>query len=140
MSNPTLTTASKPLRIGLWLSQTVLALVYVPAGAMKLFSPVAQVAAQIPWAADVPSWFVRIIGVVDLSAGLGILLPALTRITPGLTIWAARGSIVLQICAMFFHGLRNEWAVLPFNAFLIALAVFIAWGRSSRAPIAARGA
>ncbi len=140
MSNPTLQTASKPLRIGLWLSQMVLALVYVPAGSMKLFSPIAQVAAQIPWAADMPSWFVRMIGVVDLSAGLGVVLPALTRIAPGLTVWAARGSIVLQICAMFFHGMRNEWAVLPFNAFLIALAAFIAWGRSSRAPITARGA
>lgn len=139
MSNPTIQTASKPLRIGLWLSQIALALVYAPAGTMKLFSPVAQVATQIPWAADVPTWFLRAIGVVDLSAGLGILLPALTRIAPGLTVWAARGSIALQICAIFFHGIRNEWAVIPFNAVLIALALLVAWGRSQRAPITARG-
>lgn len=131
---------SKGLRIGLWCAQALLALVYLPAGAMKLFSPVAQVAAQIPWAGDVPEAFLRLIGVVDLSAGLGLLLPALTRIAPRLTVWAAIGSIVLQICAMSFHISRGEYPVIPMNLTIIAFSAFVAWGRARRAPIAARGA
>ncbi len=131
---------SKGLRIGLWCAQALLALVYIPAGAMKLFSPVAQVAAQIPWAGDVPEAFLRLIGVVDLSAGLGLLLPALTRIAPRLTVWAAIGSIALQICAMLFHISRGEYPVVPMNLTIIALSAYVAWGRARRVPIVPRGA
>jgi uncharacterized membrane protein YphA (DoxX/SURF4 family) len=131
---------SKGLRIGLWCVQALLALVYIPAGAMKLFSPVAQGAAQIPWAGDVPEAFLRLIGVVDLSAGLGLLLPALTRIAPRLTVWAAIGSIALQICAMLFHISRGEYPVVPMNLTIIALSAYVAWGRARRVPIAPRGA
>lgn len=131
--------ASRKMRYGLWTAQILLALVYVPAGLTKLFSPVAQAAAQIPWAGDVPELFLRFIGLVDLSAGLGLLLPALTRIAPKLTIWAGIGSTTLQICAMVFHISRGEYMVVPFNAVIIALSVYVAWGRAKKAPITARG-
>lgn len=130
--------SSKSIRIGLWVSQILLALVYVPAGSMKLFAPVVQVAANIPWAGDVPEAFLRFIGVVDLSAGLGVLLPALTRIYPGLTVYAAQGSIALQICAMVFHASRGEYMVIPFNLFIIGLSAFVAWGRKHKAPVLPR--
>ncbi|PLK47004.1 DoxX family protein [Uliginosibacterium sp. TH139] len=133
-------TASKGMRFGLWFSQLLLALVYMPAGLMKLTSPVAQAATQIPWAADVPEMFLRFIGLVDLSAGLGLLLPALTRIAPRLTVFAAYGSVALQLCAFFFHISRGEYFVLPMNLLLIALALFVAWGRTKKAPIASRSA
>lgn len=139
-SSNTQPTASKGMRFGLWFSQLLLALVYVPAGLMKLTSPVAQVATQIPWAADVPELFLRFIGLVDLSAGLGLLLPALTRIAPRLTVFAAYGSVALQVCALFFHISRGEYVVVPMNLVLIALALFVAWGRTRKAPIAPRGA
>ncbi|MEI8633189.1 DoxX family protein [Vibrio sp. PP-XX7] len=105
---------------------------------MKLFAPVQQVAANIPWAGDVPEHFLRLIGIVDLSAGLGVLLPALTRIYPRLTILAAIGSIMLQMCAMGFHTSRGEYMVIPFNLVLIALAAFVAWGRAKKSPIISR--
>lgn len=124
--------------IGLWLAQVMLALVYIPAGSMKLFAPVAQVAANIPWAGDVSEIFLRFIGVVDLSAGLGVLLPSLTRIYPRLTIVAAVSSIVLQLLAMVFHASRGEIMVIPFNLFLIVLAAFVAWGRSKKVRILPR--
>ncbi len=131
--------ASKRLRIALWIAQVLLALVYIPAGLTKLFSPVAEVATQIPWAADVAVPFLRFIGAVDLSAGLGIILPALTRLAPRLTIGAAIGSVVLQIAALIFHSSRGEFFVVPFNLVLIALSAFVAWGRIKKAPIAGRG-
>lgn len=140
MSSTSNESASKGMRIGLWAAQIVLGLMYIPAGAMKLFSPVAQVATQIPWAGDVPEWFLRMIGAIDLSAGLGVLLPALTRIAPGLTVWAAIGSIALQICALVFHLSRGEYFVAPVNLVLIALSLYVAWGRAKKAPIRAREA
>ena len=130
--------ASKGVRFGLWFAQVLLLVVYAPAGLMKLLSPVAEVATQIPWAADVPEFFLRFIGVVDLAAGLGMILPALTRIAPRLTVAAAYGSVALQLCALTFHLGRGEYVVVPMNLLLIALALFVAWGRTKKAPIAAR--
>ncbi len=132
MRNPS---PSMAMKFSLWGSQILLALVYVPAGFMKLMSPVEQVAAQIPWANDVPEWFLRFIGVVDLAAGVGILLPALIRFMPQLTLAAALGSILLQVLAMGFHGIRGELFVIPFNVLILGLSAFVLWGRSVRAPL-----
>lgn len=77
-------------------------------------------------------------GIVDLLGGLGVLLPALTRIQPRLTVWAALGTIVLQVLAATLHLSRGEVMVVPMNLTLIALAAFVAWGRSRAVPIAAR--
>lgn len=121
--------ASKLAVSSVWLSQVLLCAVYLPAGLMKLLSPVTQVAQQIPWAADVPEWFVRTIGLVDIAAGIGILLPALLRMMPQLTVLAALGSILLQVCAMVFHAWRGEWMVLPFNVVILLLSYWVWRGR-----------
>ncbi|MBB2487508.1 DoxX family protein [Mitsuaria sp. WAJ17] len=133
------TTAGLALRAGLWIAQGLLAFVYLWAASMKLGKSPAELAGVIPWAAQSSEAFVRAIGLVDLAAGLGILLPALTRIAPRLTVAAALGASALQVCAMAFHLSRGEAAVLPFNLVLLALSLFVAWGRARKAPIAARG-
>lgn len=53
----------------------------------------------------------------------------LTGVQPRLTVFAAAGLVVLQICAMVFHVSRAEYQVLPINLVLLLLAAFIAWGR-----------
>jgi hypothetical protein len=40
--------------------------------------------------------------------------------------------------AIVFHVLRGEGANTPFNFLLVALALFVAWGRGTRARIPAR--
>ncbi len=74
-----------------------------------------------------------------MLGGLGLLLPSLTRIKPGLTALAALGCAALMACAIVFHFSRGEAANSWFNFLLAALALFVAWGRRSRAPIAPRG-
>jgi uncharacterized membrane protein len=105
---------------------------------MKLTSPIEQLAQSVPWVTDYSETFVRMIGVVDMAGGLGMLLPALTRIKPQLTVWAALGCILLQISAIIFHISRGEAMVTPLNMVFIALAAFVFWGRRSRAPITPR--
>jgi uncharacterized membrane protein YphA (DoxX/SURF4 family) len=73
----------------------------------------------------------------DFAGGLGILLPSLTRIKPGLVVLAALGCVALQASAVVFHFSRGEAANTPFNFLLIALSVFVAWGRRT-APIRPR--
>jgi uncharacterized membrane protein YphA (DoxX/SURF4 family) len=126
------------LRVGLWAVQILLFLVFTGTGLWKLFTPIPQLAAMIPWAGEVPAPFLYATGVLDLLGGIGILLPAVTRIAPALTVLAALGCTALQVGAIVFHLSRGEAADTPFNVLLAALALFVAWGRRSKAPIAAR--
>jgi hypothetical protein len=135
---PAPTTSNKALRIGLWAAQGLLAIVFCGAGFTKLITPIDQLAAMMPWAGQSPVFFVRAIGLIDLAGGLGVLLPALTRIQPRLTWLAALGCLVLQICAAIFHVGRGEFAVLPLNGMLFVLSAFVFWGRLRKAPIAPR--
>ena len=73
--------------------------------------------------------------VFDILGGLGVLLPSATRIKPGLTVVAALGCVALQASAIVFHFSRGEAANTPFNFLLVALSLFVAWRRRSRAPV-----
>ncbi|MGJ4943711.1 DoxX family protein [Bradyrhizobium sp. HKCCYLS1011] len=140
MSTTTLAPAqsSLALRIGLWIAQGLIFVAFGSAGLIKLFTPIPQLAAMMPWAGDYSETFVRVIGLIDLAGAVGILLPALTRIMPALTVLAALGCAVLQVFAMTFHISRGEAAVTPINLVLLALALFVLWGRSRKAPILPR--
>ncbi|MCP3394054.1 DoxX family protein [Bradyrhizobium sp. CCGB12] len=131
-------TPGRALRIGLWTAQVVLAFVFISAGLVKLTTPIPELAAMMPWAGQYSETFVRSIALVDLAGGIGILLPALTRILPRLTVLAALGCTVLQLFALVFHLSRGEAAVTPLNVVLLALSLFVLWGRNSKAPIAPR--
>ena len=72
---------------------------------------------------------VRTLGVIDLLGGLGVVLPWLTRIRPGLTVAAALGCAALQCCAIVFHIVRGETSVIWFNLVFLALAAFVLVGR-----------
>lgn len=140
MSATTFETAGpgRALRIGLWTAQALLAFVFISAGFVKLTTPIPQLAAIMPWAGQYSETFVRAIALVDLAGGLGILLPALTRILPRLTVLAALGCAVLQVIALVFHLSRGEADVAPLNVVLLGLSLFVLWGRNNRAPIAPR--
>jgi putative oxidoreductase len=131
-------TPAKGLHIALWAAQVVLALAFGLAGFMKLTVPIDALAKSLPWASTVPAALVRFIGTSEAAGALGLVLPAATRIRPGLTPLAALGLVVIMVLAMLFHLSRGEAQALPINLVLGGLAAFVAWGRSRRAPIAAR--
>jgi len=131
-------TPGRPLRVGLWIAQSLLFLVFGSSGLVKLLTPIPELAAMMPWTGQFPESFVRVIGLIDLAGGIGILLPALTRILPRLTVMAALGCAVLQVFALIFHLSRGEAVVTPLNFVLLALALFVLWGRGRKAPIAPR--
>lgn len=127
----------RALSAGLWLAQILIAFFMLFGAYMKLAAPAEEVAKMMVWATQYPT-LKTFTGIVDLLGGLGILLPALTRIQPRLTVLAALGVIVLQVLAFAFHGSRGEWAATPFNVFLLVLAGLVYWGRSRAVPVAAR--
>lgn len=129
----------KSLNVSLWVVQGLLAVLFVGTAFWKLLTPLAELAAMIPWAGEVSPTFLRVTALADLLGGGGIVLPSLTRIQPRLTVLAALGCAALQVSAIVFHFSRGEAANTPFNFVLVGLALFVFWGRGSRAPIAPRG-
>lgn len=129
---------SKGANIGIWVAQVLGAGLFIMSGVMKTMTPIPELSAMMPWAGEYSATFVRVIGVIDIAGGLGLLLPSLTRIMPRLTVIAAAACVLLQILAIGFHAMRGEFEVLPLNAVYIALAVIVLWGRGRKAPIAPR--
>jgi uncharacterized membrane protein YphA (DoxX/SURF4 family) len=113
------------VKYALWIVQVLLAALFTFAGFMKFVMPVEQM--QDPVA--LPGWFLRFIGVVELLGGLGLLLPGLLGIRPGLTPLAAAGLVIIMIGATaigFMFG-PAPMALIPLAVGL--LAAFVAWGR-----------
>jgi hypothetical protein len=140
---PPSTTASPaaPARgwnLALWSVQALLALLFVGTGFWKLLTPLPKLASQIPWAGQVSPAFLYTIAAIDFCGGIGIIVPALTRIWPRLTLLAALGIAALMVCAIVFHVRRGEASVTPFNVFVVGLALFVLWGRLVKAPLAPR--
>jgi putative oxidoreductase len=132
------TRPSKPLHIGLWVAQILLGLLFGAAGFAKTILPIEDLTQKMVWPGAVPPGLVRFIGISEFLGGLGLILPAATRIRPGLTPLAASGLIVIMVLAMIFHISRGELGALPTNVFFGAVAAFIAWGRLKKAPISPR--
>ena len=121
--------AGGALNIALWISQGFIFVAFVTFGVMKLFMPVKTLAAMWIWPGQVPLWFLHLMGILDAAGGIGVFLPALTRIAPRLTVIAALCCVLLQIAAIIFHASRGEFVALPINIVLLALVSFIFWGR-----------
>ena len=74
----------------------------------------------------------------ELLGGIGLVLPAATRIMPKLTPLAALGLLTVMLLAMLTHVTRGEFSALGANVMLGGLAAFVAWGRLAKSPIAPR--
>lgn len=132
------TAPSRGLNFGLWAVQWLLGLMFIGTGLWKVATPIPELAAKMPWMGQVSPAFLYATALFDTLGGLGILLPSLTRIKPGLTVLGALGCVALMAGAIVFHFSRGEGANTPFNFLLVALCLFVAWGRHAKAPVAPR--
>ena len=144
MTNVTLSVrganVAKRWSITLWAAQIALAGLFGLAGTMKLsMAPTELFMVGLNYAVDIPYALLLFIGVSEVAGALGVIIPALTRIMPFLTPLAALGLATIQVLALGFHYRRGELAEMaPMNLALLALSLFVAWGRASKAPIPAR--
>jgi len=129
--------STKILNVLLWLAQILAAVFFLFAAYAKLGQPIEESVKMMPWLAEQPG-LAKMTGVFDLLGGLGLILPALLRIQPKLTTYAAIAGTLLVVAGMVFHLMRGETEVIGFNVFMIILLAFIAWGRTAKAPIAAK--
>ncbi|MEU0352749.1 DoxX family protein [Streptomyces sp. NPDC006237] len=117
------------MNVFLWIVQAVLAAMFAMAGVMKSTQPKDKLAEKLPWVADFSPATVRFIGIVELAAALGLILPAATGIAPVLTPLAATGLAVVMLLAAITHARRKENGAIVFNTVLLVLAALVAWGR-----------
>ncbi len=130
-------TTARFYNILLWIAQVLTAGSLIWASAMKLFQPAETLAAMWPWTADHPV-LVTVTGIADLLAGIGLIVPAIVRIYPVLSVYTAAGVVALMIAAAIFHIIRGEAAQIGINVFLGLIALFIVWGRTVKAPVQTR--
>jgi putative oxidoreductase len=126
------------MNIALWVVQVLLALFALAAGVNHGIRPLSDAVQTSPWIAALSPALVRFIGCAELAAALGLVLPAATRIPPWLTPLAAAGLALIMLLAIPFHITRGEANVIGLHIVVSALALFVAWGRFRRVPIAPR--
>jgi putative oxidoreductase len=131
--------AGRGLWIGLWVVQVLLALFSLMAGINHGIRPIEEAAKSSPWITGVPVGLARFIGFAEIAAAVGLILPAATRIRPWLTPLAAVGLAIIMALAIPFHIMRGEANVIGLHAIVVALSLFVVWGRFRKAPIAPRG-
>jgi uncharacterized membrane protein YphA (DoxX/SURF4 family) len=123
------------MRIALWIIQVLLCLLFLFAGSMKFVMPVEEMNRQAP--VVLPGLFLHFIGVCEMLGAIGLILPALLRIKPGLTPLAAAGLAIITLGATVITMKGGiAMAVVPFVVCLLSL--FVAYGRWRVAPIASR--
>src|SRR2546428_5810460 len=83
------------MNVALWIVQGLLAALFLFAGGAKLVLPLDQMTGPVA----LPGWFLRFLGVAEVLGALGLLLPGLLRIRPGLTPLAAAGLVIIMIGA-----------------------------------------
>ncbi len=121
--------------IALWIVQIFLAVVFVLHGFLMVAPPPELL--QIINSQLGPG--LRLfIGVAELLAAAGLILPGLTRILPVLTALAAAGLMIVMASATFFHLLRGEGGNAITTAILFVLVTAVAYLRWKVKPIAAR--
>lgn len=114
------------MNVVLWIIASVLAAAFLAAGLMKSTQPKEKLAANLPWVEDFSAGTVKFIGVVEVLAAIGLVLPAALDVAPVLTPLAATGLAVTMALAAVVHARRKEPQAIVVNVVLFALAAFVA--------------
>ena len=125
------------MNIALWVLQVLLAAAFLAHG-LLLLAPPPEIAVQMY--ASLPRWFWLFLGVAEVLAAVGLTLPGVTRIQPGLVIWAAAGIMIVMVSATIWHLVRSEFSSALITLLLLAMATFVAYMRLRVLPIRSRRA
>ena len=123
------------MNIVLWILQLLLAAAFFAHGLLFL-TPPPDIAALMN--ASLPRWFQLFLGVAEVLAAVGLILPGVTRVLPWLVTWAAVGIMIVMVSATILHVVRNEISSAVVTFLLLGMATFVAYARYRVLPIRAR--
>jgi uncharacterized membrane protein YphA (DoxX/SURF4 family) len=111
----------------LWVVQWLLALLFLFAGGTKLVLPLEKLTGPMP--VPLPGLFLRFIGVAEVLGAIGLILPGLLGIRPGLTPLAAAGLVIIMIGATVLTLAGGDVAPALIPLVVGLLSAFVAYGR-----------
>lgn len=121
-----------------WILQIFLAVQFLFHGWL-LISPPAMMVEAIA-GMGLSTWFRQFIGIAEVVAAIGLVVPGLIRTLPGATPLAALGLTIVMASATIFHISRNEIpnAISALN--LLLLVVVTGYVRWKVVPLRSRAA
>jgi uncharacterized membrane protein YphA (DoxX/SURF4 family) len=121
-----------------WVLQVLLAVAFLFHGIWYAFSPgflVRSLREQGKWPPPLPAWFRIFIGVAEILAAVGLVLPGLLHLLTFLTPLAAAGLVIVSISAAVFHWRRSEFGMVPPLLIMLVLAAVVLFVRWQVAPL-----
>ena len=115
------------MKVAYWIVAALLALFYLYSGGIKVVRSKDQLRPMMGWIDTVPWRLVRTIGVLEVLGALGLVLPPLTGIAPGLALAAAIGLVLIQVGGISLHLSRGEAKMIGLNIVLLVLAGAAIW-------------
>lgn len=122
----------------LWVLQMIFGVYFFAVGVMHFVLP-PGLPSQMAWMYELSTPLHTISGIAEILGGLGLILPAVTRIQTRLVIWAAAGLALVMLAATIWHIPRGEYANMALTLVNAGVMAFIAYGRARLAPLSDRG-
>ncbi|MGO4649131.1 DoxX family protein [Nocardia sp. 2YAB30] len=119
------------MNLALWVCAGLLATVALAGGITKTFVPKQKLAEALggAWTGDAGVGFVKTLGVLEILAAVGLIVPAVTDVAPVMVPVTAACWVLLMVGALITHLRHGERMAIGLNLAYLALAVFVAWGR-----------
>lgn len=125
------------MNIALWVLQALLGVYFFFTGVIHFIVP-PGLPAPMAWMYELSPALHYFSGAAELLAGLGLILPGLTKIQTRLTPLAAVGLVLVMLGAAAWHIPRGEVQNIVMNLILAGLAGFVAYGRWKLKPLQGR--
>ncbi|MCO1657412.1 DoxX family protein [Pseudonocardia humida] len=122
--------------VTLWIAAALLATVALLGGISKTFVPLPKLAAAPggEWTGHAGAGLVRTLGILELLAAVGLVLPAVLGIAPVMVAVTAICWILLMLGAIVTHLRYGDPRFIVLNLVYLGLAAYVAWGRLGPQP------
>jgi uncharacterized membrane protein YphA (DoxX/SURF4 family) len=123
----------------IWILQAIIAMVFLMAGFMKVSNTKDDLKTKgkgrMDWVEDLSMVNIRMIGIIEILAAVGLILPQWTGILPWLTPVSATGLVLTMMGSMILHMRRGDGVKsISVNIMLLLIAAFVAYGRYALVP------
>jgi uncharacterized membrane protein len=125
------------MNVLLWVLQILFGLYFLGVGVLHYVVP-EGLPELMGWMYELPDSLHVLVGIAEIAGGLGLILPAITGVQPGLIPWAALGLAVIMVGAAIWHAGRGETTQIGLNVLNAAVLLFIAYGRWKLRPLQPR--
>ena len=123
------------MTVVLWILQILLALVFLASGVFKLVRSKEELLPTVPALAPFRPVTIKAVALAEVLGAVGVVVPMLTGVAPGLVPWAALGLGCVALGAAVAHAEQRDYKLLPAHAVLLAMAVAVMVGRSADLPL-----